>query len=105
MIIKPARSSNTVSNRGNDNGFPCLIPDLDGMVFELGRGEERVRCMGSNMDTYISICKIDNQGGFAVFLRKRKQRLCSNLEWWEGEGVGREVQEGRGLCTTMADPC
>ena len=72
FIIKPARSSNTVSKRRNDNGLPCLIPNLDGMVFKLGRGEGRVRCMGSNMETYISVCKIDNQRGFAVFLRKLK---------------------------------
>ena len=29
-----------------------------------GRGEERVRCMESNMETYITICKIDSQWGF-----------------------------------------
>ena len=30
----------------------------------MGRGEERVRCMESNMETYITICKIDSQWEF-----------------------------------------
>ena len=31
-----------------------------------GRGEERVRCMESDVETYITICKIDSQREFAV---------------------------------------
>ena len=46
----------------------------------------------SNMETYITICKIDSQQEFAVWLRKLKQGLCVNLEGWDGEGDGREVQ-------------
>ena len=40
----------------------------------------------SNTETYITICKVDNQGKFAVWLRKLKQGLCINLEGWEGIG-------------------
>ena len=40
----------------------------------------------SNMETYITICKIDSQWEFAVCLRKLKQRLCINLEGWGGVG-------------------
>ena len=29
---------------------------------DMGTGEERVRCMESNMETYITICKIDRMG-------------------------------------------
>ena len=47
----------------------------------------------SNMETYTTICKIDRQQEFAVWLRKLKQGLCINLEGWDGEGDGREVQE------------
>ena len=43
----------------------------------MGRGEERVRCMESNMETYITICKIDSQREFAVWLRKLKQGSVS----------------------------
>ena len=32
--------------------------------------------------------KIDGQQEFAVWLRKLKQRLCINLEGWDGEGDG-----------------
>ena len=33
---------------------------------DTGRGEERVRCMESNMETYITIRNIDSQWEFAV---------------------------------------
>ena len=42
----------------------------------------------SNMETDISICKIDGQRKFAVWLRKLKQGLYINLEEWDGEGDG-----------------
>ena len=32
-----------------------------------------------------------------------KPGLCDNLEGWDGEGGGREVQEGGELCIPMAD--
>ena len=38
----------------------------------------------SNMETYITICKIDSQWEFAVWLRKLKEGLCINLEGWNG---------------------
>ena len=40
----------------------------------------------SNMKTYISMCKIDSQWEFAIWLGKLKQGLCINLEGWDGEG-------------------
>ena len=48
----------------------------------------------SKTETYITIGKIDSQREFAVWLRKLKQGLCINLEGWDGEGDGREVQKG-----------
>ena len=57
----------------------------------------------TNMETYITICKIDSQQEFAVWLRKLKQGLCINLEGWSGEGDGREVQKGRHIYIPMAD--
>jgi len=59
----------------------------------------------SNMETCITICKIDNQWEFALWLRKLKQGLCVNLEGWNGKGDGREVQKGGGICIPMADSC
>ena len=36
-------------------------------------------CAKNNMEAYITICKIDSQGEFAVWLKKLKQGLCTNL--------------------------
>ena len=59
----------------------------------------------SNMETYITICKIDSQWEFAVYLRKLKQGLCINLEGWDGKGDRREVQKGGDMGIPMADSC
>ena len=44
------------------------------------RGGEGEMYGKSNMETYITVCKIDSQQIFAVWLRKLKQGLCINLE-------------------------
>ena len=44
------------------------------------RGGEGEMYGESNMETYITICKIDSQREFAVWLRKLKQGLCISLE-------------------------
>ena len=54
------------------------------------RGEDEMYGK-SNMEAYITICKIGSQWEFAVWLRKLKQGLCINLGEWSGEGDGREV--------------
>ena len=63
---------------------------------DMGRGEERV----SKMETSITICKIDGQQEFAVWLRKLKEGLCINLDGWDGVGDGKEVQKGGGYMYT-----
>ena len=62
------------------------------------RGGEGEMYGKSNMETYITICKIDSQWEFAVWLRKLKQGLCINLD-------GREVQKGGDTCIPIADLC
>ena len=59
----------------------------------------------SNMEAYITICKIDSQQEFAEWLRKLKQGLCVGLEWRDREGVGRELQKGGDICIPIADSC
>ena len=60
----------------------------------------------SNMKTYNTICKIDSQGeGICCMAKKTQQGLCSNLEGWNGEGDGREVQKGKDIFIPMADSC
>ena len=67
------------------------------------RGEEGEMYGKSNMETYITICKIDSQWAITVWLRKFKQGLCINLEEWDGEGDGREFQKGGDIC--IPDSC
>ena len=38
-------------------------------------------------------------------LRELKQGLCINLEGWNEEREGREVQEGENICIPVADSC
>ena len=59
----------------------------------------------SNMETYITIYKINSQQEFVVCFRKLKQGLCINLEGWDGKEDGREVQKGGDICIPMADSC
>ena len=56
----------------------------------------------SNMEIYITICKIDSQQQFA---QETQTGACINLEGWDGEGAGREVQKGGDICIPMADSC
>ena len=46
----------------------------------------------SNMETYITICKIDSQQKSAVWLRKLKQGLCINLGGRMGRKMGGRFQ-------------
>ena len=55
--------------------------DIENKTYGHGkRGEEGEIYGDSNMETYITICKIDSQQEFAVWLRKLKQGLRINLE-------------------------
>ena len=69
------------------------------------RGGEGEMYGESNMETYITICKIDSQQELALWVRKLKQGLCINLEGWDGEGDGREFQNEGDICIPMADTC
>ena len=54
----------------------------------------------SNMETYITVCKIDSQWEFAVCFRKLKRAL------YQPRGVGREEDSrGRDIGIPMADSC
>ena len=49
----------------------------------------------SNMETYVTVCKVDSQQECAVWLRKLKQGLCINLEGWDGREMGRRFKRER----------
>ena len=55
----------------------------------------------SNMETYITLCRIDSRQEFAVWLTKLKQGLRINPEGQDR----REVQKGGDICIPMADSC
>ena len=59
----------------------------------------------SNMETYVTICKIDSQWEFSVWLRKLKLGLYINLEEWGGEGDKREFENRGDIYIPMADSC
>jgi len=61
---------------------------------EMGRGEQRVRCMERVTWKLTLPYNIDSQWEFAVWLRKFKQGLCINLEGWGGRRE--EGSKGRG---------
>ena len=68
-------------------------------------GEERVGCVESNMEIYITICKIDSQWEIVVWLRELKPELSNNLEGWDGRGGGKDVQVGGYMGEPMTDLC
>ena len=61
-----------VSRQEDWSGVPLLSPE-------------------SNIETSITICKIDSQWEFAIWLRELKHGLCNNLGGWVGERDGKEV--------------
>ena len=68
--------------------------DIENRLKDTGRGEERVRCMERvTWKLILPYVKQIANREFAVWLGKLKQGLCINLEGWDGEGDGREVQK------------
>ena len=55
-----------------------------------------------NIETYITICKIDRQWEFAVGVREIKPGIADNLEGWDGDGDGRDVQLEGDMGKSMA---
>ena len=75
-------------------------------LMDMGRGEERVRYMARvTWKLTLPYVKQRANRNLLLCLRKLKQGLCINLERWDGEGDGREVQKGGDLCIPMADSC
>ena len=52
------------------------------------------------METYITMCKIESQWEFAVWLRKPKQGLCINLEGRMGQEMGGRLKR-EGICVYL----
>ena len=72
------------------NGETELETRLNGHGERGGEGEMYGE---SNMETHITICKIDSQREFVVWLRKLKEGLCINLEGQDAEGDRRRFKK------------
>ena len=57
------------------------------------------------METCVTICDADSRWDLEGRLRKLSPGLWDDLEGCDGEGGGREVQEGRNMGKPMADSC
>jgi len=68
----------------------AMETDMENRLMDTAGVEEgeRGRYGDSNMETYITICKIDSQQEFVVWLRELKLGLSNNLEGWDGREVG-----------------
>ena len=78
--------------QGN-NGETDIENRLNGHGERGGEGEMQGK---SNIKTYITICKIDSQREFAVWLRKLKQGLCYQPRGVEWGGKREGSSKGRG---------
>ena len=78
--------------------------DIENRLIDTGQGlEEGEGGMygESNIEMYITICKIDMQWEFALCLRELKLGLCNKLEGWDGEGDSK----GQDIGIPMSDSC
>ena len=66
------------------------------------RGEEGEMFGKSNMETYITMCKIDSQREFAQGTQIGTLYQPRGVGWGEN---GREVQKGGDICISMIDSC
>ena len=73
---------------------------------DIGRGEERVRCM--ERETWkltLPYIKWTANGNLLYGSGNSNGGLCINLEGWDGEGDRREIQKGGDICIPMANSC
>ena len=80
--------------------------DIENKLMNMGRGEERVRCM-ERVTWKLTLPYIKWIGcGNLLYGSGNSNRGSINLEGWDGEGDGTEVQKGEeDICIPMADSC
>ena len=76
--------------------------DIENRLMDMGRGEERVRCM-EKITCKLTLNRLPM--GICCMAQETQMGLCINLEGWNGEGDGREIQKGGNICIPMADSC
>ena len=75
--------------------------DIENRLMDIGRGEERVRCMERVTWKLTLPCVKQIANGNLLYGSGNSKELCINLEGWEGEGDGKEFQEGGDICIPM----
>ena len=75
---------------GNPLQYSCLENPMDGGAWAIVHGVSTSRTRLSDFNFTFS---------------KLKQDICINLEGWDGEGEGKDVQKGGDICIPMADSC
>ena len=84
---------------------PNSIPDWTAKIPHATQCSQNIKILEVFFKKKKKKGKIDRQQEFAISLQKLEQGLCINLERWDGEGDGREVQKGGDICIPMAHSC
>ena len=79
--------------------------DINRLMDTAGGGGRRGWKAWSDMETCITICKIESQWEFAIWLKELKLGLGNILEGWDGEEGGRDVHVEGDMGKPMADSC
>ena len=80
--------------------------DVEKRLTDMGRGEEKVRCM-ERVTWKLTLPYVKQIANRNLLYGSRNSNRGSviNLEGWNGEGKGREVQKGGDICIPMANSC
>ena len=80
--------------------------DIKNSFMDIERGEERVRCMERvTWKLTLPYIKSTANGNLLYGSGNSNRGSVSTQSGWDGEGNGREVQEGGDIRIPMADPC
>ena len=80
--------------------------DIENSLTDMGRGEERMRCMARvTWKLTLPYIKSIPNGNLLYVSGNSNRGSVFNLDGWDGEGGGREVQKGGDVCIPMAYPC
>ena len=79
------------------------MSNVENRLTDMGRGEERVRCMLRVTWTLTLPCVKQIANGNLLYGSGNSNGLCINLEGWDRDGDGRKLQKGGDKCIPMAD--
>ena len=71
---------------------------------DMGRGEEKVRCM-ERVTWKLTLPYVKQPTGISSMAQETQTGALYQPRGWDGEGDGREVQKGGDICRPMANSC